>query len=119
MAAPVSVAAMLDFSISRRFIVVWTIAVNVSEIAMQFTSIMMIVMSCLTIIRSARDEMSANEKKLADFVLDNASLVRDYSSQQIAASVGVSQSSVVKFSKKLGYRGFTDLKLYLSQSRRW
>ncbi len=73
-------------------------------------------MSCLTIIRSARDEMSVNEKKLADFVLENASLVRDYSSQQIAASVGVSQSSVVKFSQKLGYKGFTDLKLAIHES---
>ena len=73
-------------------------------------------MSCLTIIRSARDEMSANEKKLADFVLENASLVRDYSSQQIAAAVGVSQSSVVKFSQKLGYKGFTDLKLAIHES---
>jgi DNA-binding MurR/RpiR family transcriptional regulator len=60
--------------------------------------------------------MSANEKKLADFVLENASLVRDYSSQQIAASVGVSQSSVVKFSQKLGYKGFTDLKLAIHES---
>ena len=73
-------------------------------------------MSCLTIIRSARDNMSANEKKLADFVLENASLIRDYSSQQIAGSVGVSQSSVVKFSQKLGYKGFTDLKLAVHES---
>jgi len=73
-------------------------------------------MSCLTIIRSARSEMSANEKKLADFILDNAPLVRDYSSQQIAGSVGISQSSVVKFSQKLGYRGFTDLKLAIHES---
>ncbi len=60
--------------------------------------------------------MSANEKKLADFVLENASLIRDYSSQQIAGSVGVSQSSVVKFSQKLGYKGFTDLKLAVHES---
>lgn len=73
-------------------------------------------MSCLAIIQSARDEMSANEKKLADFILENASLVRDYSSQQIAASVGVSQSSVVKFSQKLGYKGFTDLKLAIHET---
>ena len=80
------------------------------------TSFIIAGMSCLTIIRSARDEMSANEKKLADFVLENASLVRDYSSQQIAAAVGVSQSSVVKFSQKLGYKGFTDLKLAIHES---
>jgi DNA-binding MurR/RpiR family transcriptional regulator len=60
--------------------------------------------------------MSANEKKLADFVLDNAPLIRDYSSQQIAAAVGVSQSSVVKFSQKIGYKGFTDLKLAIHES---
>jgi DNA-binding MurR/RpiR family transcriptional regulator len=60
--------------------------------------------------------MSANEKKLADFVLKNAPLIRDYSSQQIAGSVGVSQSSVVKFSQKLGYKGFTDLKLAIHES---
>jgi DNA-binding MurR/RpiR family transcriptional regulator len=73
-------------------------------------------MSCLAIISAARDEMSANEKKLANFILDNAPLVRDYSSQQIAASVGISQSSVVKFSQKLGYKGFTDLKLAIHES---
>ena len=73
-------------------------------------------MSCLAIIRSARDGMSANEKKLADFILENAPLIRDYSSQQIAASVGVSQSSVVKFSQKIGYKGFTDLKLAIHES---
>lgn len=73
-------------------------------------------MSCLSIIRAARNGMSANEKKLADFVLENASLIRDYSSQQIAGAVGVSQSSVVKFSQKLGYKGFTDLKLAVHES---
>ena len=60
--------------------------------------------------------MSANEKKLADFILDNASLIRDYSSQQIAAAVGVSQSSIVKFSQKLGYQGFPDLKLAIHEA---
>lgn len=76
----------------------------------------MVRMSCLAIIRSARDEMSANEKKLADFILENPSLIRDYSSQQIAGSVGVSQSSVVKFSQKMGYKGFTDLKLAIHET---
>ncbi len=73
-------------------------------------------MSCLSIIRSARHELSANEKKLADFILENSSLIRDYSSQQLAGSVGVSQSSVVKFSQKMGYKGFTDFKLAIHES---
>lgn len=60
--------------------------------------------------------MSTSEKKLADFILANSALIRDYSSQQLASSVGVSQSSVVKFSQKLGYKGFTDLKLAIHET---
>ena len=68
-------------------------------------------MSCLIKIRSIREEMSANEKKLADYILSNSALLRDYSSIQLAKAVGVSQSSVVKFCQKLGYKGYPDLKL--------
>ena len=73
-------------------------------------------MSCLVKMRAVREELSANEKKIADFILNNAALIRDYSSQNLAASVGVSQSSIIKFSQKLNYRGFTDLKLAIHES---
>lgn len=68
-------------------------------------------MSCLLKMRAMRDELSVNERKLADFILDNTQLLRDYSSQQLADAVGVSQSSVVKFSQKMGYKGYPSLKL--------
>ncbi|KRG88409.1 transcriptional regulator [Stenotrophomonas daejeonensis] len=61
-------------------------------------------------IRSERDQMSAIERRIADFILDNAHLLRDYSSQQLANALGISQSSVVKFSQKLGFKGYPDLK---------
>jgi len=70
---------------------------------------------CLANIRRAVSGMSANERKLAEFILNNAPLLRDYSSQQLAEAVGVSQSSVVKFSQKLGYRGYPALKLAVSE----
>lgn len=54
--------------------------------------------------------MSAIERRIADFILDNAHLMRDYSSQQLANALGISQSSVVKFSQKLGFKGYPDLK---------
>jgi RpiR family murPQ operon transcriptional repressor len=73
-------------------------------------------MSCLVKMRTVRDELSANEKKIADFILENSALIRDYSSQNLAASVGVSQSSIIKFSQKLNYRGFTDLKLAIHEA---
>ncbi len=73
-------------------------------------------MSCLLKMRAVREELSVNEKKIADFILNNAALIRDYSSLNLAASVGVSQSSIIKFSQKLNYRGFTDLKLAIHES---
>jgi len=72
-------------------------------------------MSCLGKMRAVREELSSNEKMIADFILDNSALIRDYSSQNLAAAVGVSQSSIIKFSQKLNYRGFTDLKLAIHE----
>jgi DNA-binding MurR/RpiR family transcriptional regulator len=73
-------------------------------------------MSTLLKIRAERDSMSAIERRIADFVLDNAQLLRDYSSQQMANALGISQSSVVKFSQKLGFRGYPDLKYAIGQA---
>jgi len=67
-------------------------------------------------IRSERDQMSAIERRIADFILDNAHLLRDYSSQQLASALGVSQSSVVKFSQKCGFKGYPDLKYSVGQA---
>lgn len=73
-------------------------------------------MTALVRIRSERDRMSAIERRIADFVLENAHLLRDYSSQQLADAVGISQSSVVKFCQKLGFKGYPDLKLSISEA---
>ncbi len=60
--------------------------------------------------------MSAIERRIADFLLDNAHLLRDYSSQQLANALGISQSSVVKFSQKLGFKGYPDLKYSIGEA---
>ena len=44
-------------------------------------------MSSLVKIRAERDQMSAIERRIADFILENAHLLRDYSSQQLANSL--------------------------------
>jgi len=73
-------------------------------------------MSSLVKIRAERDQMSAIERRIADFILENAHLLRDYSSQQLANSLRISQSSVVKFSQKLGFKGYPDLKVSVSEA---
>ncbi|SFK33487.1 MurR/RpiR family transcriptional regulator [Lysobacter sp. cf310] len=73
-------------------------------------------MSPLLKIRAERDRMSAIERRIGDFLLDNAHLLRDYSSQQLANALGISQSSVVKFSQKLGFKGYPDLKYSIGEA---
>src|SRR3569832_1223132 len=73
-------------------------------------------MSSLVKIRAERDQMSAIERRIADFILENAHLLRDYSSQQLANALGISQSSVVKFCQKLGFKGYPDLKYSVGEA---
>src|SRR3979409_421280 len=73
-------------------------------------------MSPLLKIRAERDHMSAIERRIADFILAEAHLLRDYSSQQLANALKISQSSVVKFSQKLGFKGYPDLKYSIGES---
>ena len=73
-------------------------------------------MTALVKIRSERDRMSAIERRIADFVLENSQLLRDYSSQQLANALGISQSSVVKFCQKLGFKGYPDLKYTIGEA---
>ena len=56
-------------------------------------------------IRAERDRMSAMERRIADYIVENAHFLRDYSSQQLADALGISQSSIVKFAQKLGFKG--------------
>ena len=68
-------------------------------------------MSTFTKIKAIKDTLSASESKLAKFTLTSSSTLRDMSSQQLARAVGVSQSAVVKFAQKLGYKGFPAFKM--------
>ena len=73
-------------------------------------------LSPLLRIRAVRDQMSAIERRIADYLVENAQLLRDYSSQQLANALGISQSSVVKFSQKLGFKGYPDLKFSIGEA---
>ncbi|KAA5968102.1 MurR/RpiR family transcriptional regulator [Pantoea sp. M_9] len=73
-------------------------------------------MSSLLRIRQLYPRLALNERRLADFLLSQPDRARHLSSQKLAEEAGVSQSSVVKFAQKLGYKGFPALKLALSES---
>ncbi|MBU4681501.1 MULTISPECIES: MurR/RpiR family transcriptional regulator [Cedecea] len=73
-------------------------------------------MNCLLRIRSRYAMLAQSDRKLADFLLSEPDRARHLSSQQLAEEAGVSQSSVVKFAQKLGFKGFPAMKLAISEA---
>ncbi|WP_435945963.1 SIS domain-containing protein [Dryocola sp. BD586] len=53
------------------------------------------------------------ERKIADFIINSPEALKELSSQQLAQTLGVSQSAIVKFAQKLGLKGFTKFKMAL------
>lgn len=73
-------------------------------------------MNCLNRIRQRYPALAQSDKKLADFLLSRPNEAIHLSSQQLAHEAGVSQSSVVKFAQKLGFKGFPALKLAIGEA---
>ena len=73
-------------------------------------------MNCLIRIRQRYPDLAQSDKKLADYLLAHPDNARHLSSQQLAFEAGVSQSSVVKFAQKMGFKGFPALKLAISEA---
>lgn len=73
-------------------------------------------MSVLTIIKSQLDGFTAGERKIAEFVLSDPDRAYQMSSASLAEATGRSQSGVVKFCQKLGFRGYQEFKLAVSQA---
>lgn len=68
-------------------------------------------MSALVKIKAIQKTLSVSELKLANFVLKSSNAIRELSSQELANVIGISQSSVVKFTQKLGYKGYPAFKM--------
>ena len=68
-------------------------------------------MSTFVKIRALKSSLSSSESKIADFILNSPNAIRELSSQELAKVTGVSQSSVIKFCQKLGYKGYPAFKL--------
>lgn len=59
--------------------------------------------------------MSAAEQKVAQYVLDHGADVLSCTVTELAEKSGVSDATVVRFSRSVGYKGFQDLKIHLAQ----
>lgn len=75
-------------------------------------------MSCIYKIREGNASYTDTEKKLAQYILDHINEVTLNSAQVLGERVGVSPAAVIRFSKKLGYSGFTAMKVDLAKDER-
>lgn len=78
-------------------------------------------MSVLQVISAKLSDMTEGERQIGQFILDHPEQVLKLSSAGLAQAIQRSQSSVVKFSQKLGFTGYHELKIAVSQAnaRQW
>ncbi len=74
-------------------------------------------MSILKKITAQLEDMAPADRQIGQFILDNPDQMLKLSSAALAAETGRSQSSVVKFSQKLGFAGYQELKLAVSEAK--
>lgn len=66
-------------------------------------------------IRSEYASLPPSEKKVADFVLDNPDKIIYLSVSELADEVHVSDSTIIRFCKNVGFNGYQEFKLFVAQ----
>lgn len=65
----------------------------------------------ITKIKSMIDTFTPTEKKIADFLIENKGAARTMTSYDLSKKLGIGQSNIIRFSQKLGYKGFREMQL--------
>lgn len=72
--------------------------------------------ACLTLIQNAFLRLTDVEKKVAAYLLANGEQVVYMTVSELAEATGVAPSGIIRFCKKVGYAGYSDLKISLARS---
>jgi len=70
--------------------------------------------SCLYLIHSLMSSLSDREKRIADYILGNPAAAVHPSIEELSESAGVSVSTLVRFVKKLGFKGYQQFRIALA-----
>ncbi len=71
--------------------------------------------SAIYTIRSQYSSLSTKEKQIADFILENPKESVNPSIEELAERIGISESTMVRFAKKLGYNGYQRFRIALAR----
>ena len=72
-------------------------------------------MDFISVVRDAYPSLSKSDKRIAQYLLDAPEQFVNASVKEVSVKAGVSDATVVRFGRNLGYRGFKDLKILLVQ----
>ncbi len=67
-------------------------------------------------IKERSGDFTPSDKKIAKYILDKPGEVIKINSQNLADLTGTSQSAIIRFVQKIGYKGYTSLKLDIAKS---
>lgn len=67
-------------------------------------------MAAIEKIQNRLASMSNGQRLLGEYLLNDSAVLLGSTAKEVANTVGVSESTVIRFAKELGYRGFPDLK---------
>ncbi|MCI8387544.1 MAG: MurR/RpiR family transcriptional regulator [Clostridiales bacterium] len=71
---------------------------------------------CLTLIKQRLSSMSATEQRIASYILAEPQKVVSLTMRVLASETGVSEGSVANFAGRLGFDGYTALKIAIARS---
>ncbi|MGR3266168.1 SIS domain-containing protein [Vibrio vulnificus] len=72
-------------------------------------------MSVINKIVARRTHLSQSGRVIGDWIVENAEKTAQLTSQELAEQAQVSQSSIVKFTQRLGFKGYSAFKLALTE----
>ncbi|WP_077622706.1 MurR/RpiR family transcriptional regulator [Sediminibacillus massiliensis] len=70
--------------------------------------------TCIMRIRSDYPTFSGKEKKIADYILENPQKIVHGTINQVADEIGIADSTVFRFCKRIGFKGYQAMKIVLA-----
>ncbi len=70
---------------------------------------------CLIRIKSAMESFKPSERMVAEFAVANPEQVMQMSISEASQSIGVGESTIIRFCQVMGYKGYQEFKLRLAQ----
>lgn len=69
-------------------------------------------------IKEYQNTYTSTERIIAKYILENYNEVLNCSAQSLGEKTGTSAAAIIRFSKKIGFNGFSELKMNLAQSQK-